>query len=322
MVNVTELARRTPRHIAAAAALLGLLSILVAPPRMAHAADTQKTFETPEAAAKALIQALGTGNRHALGPLFGTKYLDALAGTAETANDTKRDMLTVHKAAEKTYTLRQNNDGTVTIVIGDRAWPMPIPIARRKAGWQFDTAAGIEEIINRRIGRNELTAIAMCRTYIEAQLEYSRIDHDGDGVLEYARRLASTAGQKNGLYWPSSASDAQSGESPLGPLMAAAEGDIAAKRSGDPFRGYYYRIIEKQGANVPGGRYDYVINGNMIAGFALIATPAEYGNSGVMTFMVSHHGKVYQKDLGKDTKRRAATIRTFDPDDTWQAVQE
>ena len=321
MGSVTEYSRLALRHAAVIAAVAGLVSILAAAAPAAWASDEQRTFDTAEAAAKAFVQALGTGDRQALGPFFGPEHLDAVAGTEETASDTKRDMLNVHEAAKKTYSLRQDDDDTVTIVIGDRVWPMPIPIVRREGGWRFDTPAGIEEIINRRIGRNELTAIAMSRAYIEAQLEYSRVDHDGDGVLEYARRLTSTDGKRNGLYWPSSASNSESGDSLLGPLIAAAEDDVAANRSGDPFRGYYFRVIERQGSKVAGGRYDYVINGNMIAGFGLIAVPAEYRNSGVMTFMVSHHGKVYQKDLGADTDLLATAIREFNPDETWSVVQ-
>jgi hypothetical protein len=322
MGSITEFARRALRHATVIATVAGLFSILTAAAPPAWAIDEQRAFDTAEAAAKAFVQMLGTGDRQALGPFFGTEHLDAVAGTEETATDTKRDMRIVHEAAKKTYTLRPDDDDTVTIVIGDRAWPMPIPIVRREGRWRFDTPAGIEEIINRRIGRNELTAIAMSRAYIDAQLEYSRVDHDGDRVLEYARRLASTGGERNGLYWPSSASNSESGDSLLGPLIAAAEDDFAANRSGDPFRGYYFRVIERQGSRAPGGRHDYVINGNMIAGFALIAVPAEYRNSGVMTFMVSHHGKVYQKDMGGDTEILAAAIRAFEPDDTWAVVEE
>jgi hypothetical protein len=322
MSNANELARRCLRHLITTGVVLGMVFALIGSYQAARASDEQRVFGTAEEAAKAFIDALATGDRQALGPLFGVEHLDELAGSEETASDTERDMQIVHEAATKALTLRQDSENAMTMVIGERVWPMPIPIVRGEGGWRFDTAAGIEEIINRRIGRNELTAIAMSRAYIDAQLEYARVDHDGDEVLEYARRLASTAGKKNGLYWRSSATENEAGESPLGRLIAAAEYDVAAQQSGDPLRGYYFRIIERQGASAPGGRYDYVINGNMIAGFALIAVPAEYGNSGVMTFMVSHHGRVYEKDLGEDTELLAAAIRELEPDDTWAVVED
>jgi hypothetical protein len=180
--------------------------------------------------------------------------------------------------------------------------------------WRFDTAEGIEEIINRRVGRNELAAIALARAYVDAQIEYARADRDGDGVLEYAQRLASTPGQRDGLYWE----DVEGDElSPFGPLVKGAESYLETKQPGDPLRGYYFKILTKQGENPPGRRHDYVIGGNMIAGFGLVAYPADYGNTGAMTFVVSHRGQVHEKDLGPFTGMPA-----YDPDDSWTEAEE
>ena len=177
-----------------------------------------------------------------------------------------------------------------------------------------DTEEGIEEIIDRRIGRNELTAIAIARAYLDSQIEYAREDRDGDEVLEYAQRLSSTPGKKDGLYWEAESEDDLS---PFGPLVRGAERYLVTKEPGDPLKGYYFHLLKSQGENPPGGRYDYVINGNMIAGFALVAYPEDYGSSGVMTFVVSHHGKVYQKDLGE-----FSGMLEYDPDDSWTEVEK
>ena len=200
------------------------------------------------------------------------------------------------------------------LIVGEEEWPFPILIVQEEEGWSFDTEDGIEEIVDRRIGRNELAAIAIARAYVDAQIEYARSDRDGDDVLEYAQRLASTPGERDGLYW-----EAESEEdlSPFGPLMQGAERYLETKEPGDPIKGYYFRILTRQGGNPPGGSHDYVINGNMIAGFALVAYPADYENSGVMTFVVSHRGKVHQKDLGEFSE-----MDEYDPDHTWTEVED
>jgi hypothetical protein len=179
----------------------------------------------------------------------------------------------------------------------------------------------MEEITNRRIGMNELQAIRVARAYVDAQVEYARADRDADEVLEFAQRLGSSAGKKDGLYWQTSADESEI--SPFGPLIAGMDQDyLTARKAGDPFYGYQFKILTRQGANPPGGRYDYVINGNMIAGFAMVAWPADYGNSGIMTFLVSHQGKVLQKDLGEDTELLAAAIQEYDPDDSWVETED
>jgi hypothetical protein len=205
------------------------------------------------------------------------------------------------------------------LVIGDQAWPVPIPIVRAGDRWRFATAEGADEIVNRRVGGNERNAIYVLQAYLDAQRAYAARDRDGDGVLQYAQKLASTAGKHDGLYWPA---DEAKGEeaSPFGPLLAEGGAYAKGRVAGDPYRGYYFRILSRQGKSAPGGAYNYLINGRMIAGFALVAYPAEYGNSGVMTFVVSHNGKVYEKDLGKGSTAIGAKMTAFDPGAGWKEV--
>jgi len=204
-------------------------------------------------------------------------------------------------------------------VIGKDDWPFPIPLVKKGDSWFFDTEKGREEVLNRRIGQNELSTIQTMLAIVDAQREYAVKDLDGDGVPEYARKFMSDPGKKNGLYW-----ETKEGEelSPLGPAAAQAR-EEGYKKSGNkpiPFHGYYYRILESQGKNAAGGAYDYVVKGKMIGGFAVVAYPAKYGNSGVMTFLVNHDGVVYQKDLGKITAKTANAMKKFDPDSTWKKV--
>jgi hypothetical protein len=188
--------------------------------------------------------------------------------------------------------------------------------------WRFDIKEGKEEILNRRIGRNELNAIQVCLAYVDAQREYVLKDRDGDKLLEYAQKFVSKKGEKDGLYWEAKEGEEQS---PLGPLVAkAAKEGYPGKKSGDkpsPYRGYYYKILKAQGKNAPGGEYDYMVKGKMIGGFALVAYPAEYGNSGIMTFIVNHDDVVYEKDLGKDTEKITTAMKKFDLDRIWKKVE-
>jgi hypothetical protein len=203
------------------------------------------------------------------------------------------------------------------LVVGADDFPLPIPLIRREANWTFDTAAGRLEVLYRRIGRNELDAIQTCLAYVDAQNEYAEKDRTGAGPGVYARRIVSSSGKKDGLYWPASDGDA----SPLGDLIAQAseEGYKAGARR-TPYHGYYYRILTRQGPNAPGGVLNYVVRGKMIGGFALLAYPAEYGNSGVVTFLVNHAGTVYQRDLGDYTTSVADRMTWFNPDQTWKKV--
>jgi hypothetical protein len=217
---------------------------------------------------------------------------------------------------EKNRLMPMTND-RMELVVGKTNWPFPIPLVRdaSKNGWRWDTEAGADEVLNRRIGRNELAAIEICKAYVAAQAEYSRLDRDGDQVLEYAQRVLSTPGRKDGLYWDRQSEDEL--PSPLDLLASISEELFPERQEGDPLVGYNFRIINKQGDNVPGGKYDYVINGNMIAGFAMVAWPAEYDNSGIMTFLVNHQGKVLQRDLGEKTESIASSMKSYDPDQQW-----
>jgi hypothetical protein len=222
-------------------------------------------------------------------------------------------------ALRETNRLIAVNEKRVIVEYGREAVPFPIPLVEKAGRWTFDTAAGAEELINRRIGRNELAVLDIVRIYVQAQREYASRDRDDDEVLEYAQKFHSTEDNKDGLYWPL---DLDGSMSPLGPLFAQAQGAGYSKKADDepqPFHGYYFKILSRQGKHAPGGAYDYVINKNMIGGFALVAWPAEYDETGVMTFIVNQQGRVYQKDLGSRTGKLAGSMKTYDPDDTWSA---
>jgi hypothetical protein len=227
------------------------------------------------------------------------------------------------KAAQTFTTMAQQmmhvdptGEGVELMSIGAEDWPFPIPIVKTQGGWAFNTLAGKQELLNRRIGANELDTIEVCRAYVAAQRAYIVEAHDGTGVIKYADRIISSPGKHDGLYWPGGAGQETS---PLGPLIADAEAEGYNKK-GVPYHGYYYRILTGQGKNAPGGSYSYLINGNMVAGFALIAYPAQYGSSGVMTFIVNQTGVVYQKDLGLKTEAIAKAMKIYNPDPSWQKV--
>jgi hypothetical protein len=205
------------------------------------------------------------------------------------------------------------------LLIGDQAWPMPIPLVKRGDRWQFATEEGIAELLNRRIGANERNAIDVLRAYVDAQREYASRDRNGDGVLQYAQRLGSTPGKHDGLYWPTDAAAGQD-TSPFGPLVAESAAYLKGRQAGDPYRGYHFRILTRQGKDAPGGAYSYIINGRMIAGFAMVAYPARYGESGVMTFIVSQNGKVYERNFGRDSATVGARMTAFDPGG-WREVE-
>jgi hypothetical protein len=205
------------------------------------------------------------------------------------------------------------------LLIGDEAWPVPIPIVRTGERWRFASEEGAVEIVNRRIGGNERNAIYVLRAYIDAQRAYGARDRNGDGVLQYAQKLASAPGKRDGLYWSADAAKSEE-ESPFGPLIAESAAYLKGHSAGDPYRGYHFRILTRQGKDAPGGAYNYVINGRMIAGFAMVAYPSDYGRSGVMTFIVSHNGKVYEKNLGRDSTAIGAKMSTFDPGAGWKPV--
>ena len=297
------------------AALGSMLWLMIGP---AMAAEP-KSFPTPEEAAKAILDAAARDDPDALWAILGDEFRDELQNPDPAQEHENRKK--VLDAAKESMTLREDNPDTRVIVLGKEAWPMPIPIVRDANGWHFDTGAGVDEIIARRIGTNELATIDDLRAYVDAQVQYASTDRDGDDVLEYAQKITSTAGKKDGLYWPTAAgSDDEL--SPFGPFVGEHSAYLDDREQGDPFMGYYYRVVSRQGENAPGGRYDYVINGNMIAGFAMIAWPAEYGSSGIMTFIVSQNGKIFQTDLGDQTGAAAAAMQVYDPDDSWSLVTE
>jgi len=305
-------------RLAAVVALAAIGAVALAEPSASQPSGTapaQRSFASAKDAADAFVAALASDDPGQLDALFGPQYAkfeptDEITATAE------RKHLAV--AAKQTLLLREDAPDRITLVIGSEAWPFPIPIVERNARWQFDTAAGIEELMNRIVGKHELAAIDLARHYVDAQVEYASKDRDGDQVLEYAQRITSTPGQKDGLYWDSKDGDV----SPFGPLVSDAGDYAKGRHTGDPFRGYYFKVLKRQGPHPPGGAYDYVINGNMIAGYALLAWPADYGESGVMSFVVNQQGKVYQKDLGPKTAAIAGAITRYDPDASWTEVTD
>jgi hypothetical protein len=277
----------------------------------------QLHFPTAETALAAFRSAAAAADGSALLMLLGPEHEAEIVGADPAARRLELERL--RRAIQEGAVLAPDAAGRQTIVIGREAWPMPVPLVEEAEGWRFDTAAGLEEITDRRIGRNELAVIDACRAYVEAQLAYAAADRDGDRVLEYAQRIASSPGTRDGLYWGADVGD---GPSPLGPFLAESAELVAEREAGEPFYGYHFKVLTRQGTNPPGEAYDYVINGNMIAGFALLAWPADYGNSGVMTFAVSHQGEVYEKDLGEETTTLAQTIDIYDPDTSWTPVGE
>jgi hypothetical protein len=276
----------------------------------------QKNFATPEAAVQALIKAVQAKDTKALLGLLGPLGEPLIDSGDPVADKNGRDVfLAGYKAANS---LDKSDPAKVTLVIGKEDWPFPIPITQRDGRWYWNSADGAEEIINRRIGENELDTIQSCLAYVDAQREYYVRNVQKDPLQHFAKRLVSTEGKKDGLYWPTTADESPS---PLGEGFAAAraEGYLLKEgsMSGVPFHGYIYRTLVRQGPSAAGGAYDYVVNGELLGGFAAIAFPAEYGSSGIMTFIVNHDGVVYSRDLGPDTVKAAMAINEFNPDPMW-----
>jgi hypothetical protein len=282
------------------------------------AAVEEQTFDSPNEAVSALVTAAQNDDTNAIHLIFGPAGHELISPDVVQATDEFK--MFKERLAELTR-LIPNSDSNATLELGVDGWPFPIPLVKQGAQWHFDSAAGKNEIFARRIGRDEMGAIDVCNAYVEAQREYASQDRMGDGVLTYAQFLRSTPGTRDGLFWPTN----QPGEelSPLGPLIAQAcvEGyHRAAKMLSDeqvPYHGYYFKILTSQGKHAPGGKFKYLINGRMIAGFALVAWPAEWGVTGVMTFVVNQQSKVYQKNLGSQTVKIAKAMTIYDPDKTW-----
>jgi hypothetical protein len=281
----------------------------------------QEKFKSPEDAFGALVKAAKTNDTVELLAIFGPQGKDIISSGDAVADSNAREHFV--KAAEEAVKFSKLDDNTVLAVIGKDACSFPIPIVKEGQKWVFSTEEGRQEIINRRIGRNELSTIQVALAYVDAQRTYAGKDRDGSGVLQYAQRFRSHEGKKDGLYWEAAAAGEET--SPLGPLFArAAEEGYSARKPGErhkPYHGYYYKILKSQGSKAPGGELDYVVNGKMTAGFGLLAYPAQYGVSGIMTFMVNQKGIVYQKDLGPKTEEIARALTKYDPDETWKTVK-
>jgi hypothetical protein len=295
-----------------------VLASVLAVPLPAGAAAPQQTFATPEAAVDALAAALKADTDAPLTALFGEQYKDRILDPDPAA--AKGTRAKIVSAMQTLSVLKEPSGDRRILVIGDQAWPVPFPIVKTGDRWRFATEEGIEELINRRIGGNERNAIASLRAFVDAQRAYAARDRDGDGVLQYAQKVMSSPGKRDGLYWPADAAKDEE-LSPFGPLIAEASPYTAGRKSGDPYRGYYFRILTQQGKSAPGGAYSYMINGRMIAGFAMIAYPAKHGETGIMTFIVNHNGVVYEHDLGPNTAKLAPGIVAFDPGKGWNAVK-
>ena len=266
----------------------------------------QQAFESPALAAEAFVDAVATRNKDALKTILGDDWRDFIP-----IDEIREEVVESFISAwDKTHRFKPLAYGQVQLAIGPEDWTLPIPIIMKNDMWYFDTVAGGEEMRIRRIGRNELSAIQAVLAYYDAQKEYALADRNGDGVLEYARQLVSSPGQRDGLYWPVAAGEE---ESPLGPL-------IGDDTPGVGYHGYFYKILLVQGPLASGGAYDYEINGRLSAGFALVAWPVDYGVSGVMTFIISHDGQVFEKDFGPRTDEQARVMALFDPDSSWTEV--
>jgi len=279
-----------------------------------------KTFASPEEAAKALVDAMKTGDKARLSVLFGPGSESLISSGDDVEDRIVRERFL--KNYEEKNSFEKKGDDKAILQVGKDDWPFPIPIRKIGSVWSFDAKAGKEEILNRRIGRDELIAIDVLGAYVSAQREYAATDWDGDGVYPYAQKFRSTPGKKDGLYW-----EAREGEkpSPLGPFAARAAQEGYARKGNTekpfPYHGYYFKILKAQGKHATGGVYDYVVKGNMILGFGLVAYPAKYGSSGIMTFIVNQEGVVYQKDLGKGTAKAAGAMKRYDPDPTWKKAE-
>jgi hypothetical protein len=290
------------------------LALVLAVPVAASAAP-QQTFATPEAAVDALMAAFKADSDAELLAIFGDEYKDLVVHGDRAADSANRAR--VYASMQTLRVLRESGPDRRILLIGAEAWPVPIPIVRAGDRWRFASEEGADEILNRQIGANEHAAIQVLRAFVDAQRVYASRDRDGDGVLQYARKLASTPGKQDGLYWTAQPGEEQS---PFGPLIAESAAYLKGHVAGDPYRGYRFRILTRQGKNAPGGAYDYLINGHLIAGFAMVAYPAEWGYSGVMSFIVNQNGKVYEKNLGKDSAALGAKMTAFDPGPGWKPV--
>jgi hypothetical protein len=279
----------------------------------------QRLFASPDEAVKALRAAAEAKDRAALRELFGPEFDELLTGDeVQDANNARR----FATAMAQDCKLVNEGEDKITLEVGTNNWPMPIPLVKADGQWRFDTAAGKEEIINRHIGKDELHAIGVCRAYVAAQRQYAAANLDAGGAANYARKFKSAPGKKDGLYWSAAEHEPAS---PFGPLVAEAHAEGYGKNKGagpHPFHGYYFRILTRQGKAAPGGTMDYLSHGNLTEGFALVAYPEHWDQSGIMTFIVNQDGKVYQRNLGEKTSRIAGAMKAYNPDSQWTLVQD
>lgn len=277
-----------------------------------------ETFPTPEAAVDALVAAVRSNNEPQMERILGNDSKDLISsGDAVADANGRAKFLQVY---DEKHSLTPNGDDDMTLVVGNNDWPLPVPIVKNDKGWYFDTATGLDEVLSRRIGRNELATIQVCLAIADAERDYASADFDGNGWREYAQKFFSTPGKKDGLYWPAAAGEP---DSPLGALAAeaSAEGYKRDANSGpQPYHGYYYKILTEQGPDAMGGAMSYICHGHMIGGFAVVAWPAEYGNSGLKTFIVNHQGILYERDLGDDTARLAKEMKAYNPGPGWVPI--
>ena len=278
----------------------------------------QQFFPTPKAAADALIDAAKNNDSAALIRILGERY-GAASEKIDDAEE-RRHRQDLYDMARALLRIEQKGDAKAVLIMGRELWPLPIPLVKEPSGWRFDLDAGLEEMLARRIGENELVAIHVCGEYARSQVQYASADRDSDQVREYAQQLVSTPGKQDGLDWDTQTAS-QAGPSPLSALLPDDVDGLRACKPGSPHMGYYFKVLTRQGANPPGGKYDYVINGNMIAGFALVAWPADYRASGVMSFMINQQGKLLEHDLGPDTAKLADAMSEYNPDEAWTPVE-
>jgi hypothetical protein len=300
---------------------MGMLFLLSAGAARAEEASGQKTFAKPEEAVRALVAAAKKDDSTAMFAILGPKSEQVLSSGDPIADAADRKWFV--NAASRRTSFEKVNDNTMIAQVGAEAWPLPIPLVKSGDKWRFDTAAGADELLNRRIGRNELTAISVAHAYVDAQREYASKDRTGSGTGVYAQKVASEPGKHDGLYWEETS---PADRSPFGPLVADASTEGYSPSQGGegprPYHGYYYRILTAQGPAAPGGARSYIKDGEMTGGFALVAYPAEYHSSGIMTFIVGPQGIVFQKDLGEKTAELGKAMTEYNPDDTWMPARD
>ena len=311
--------KKRKKHATGLRSCLAALGLIFAFIISSTPASAQKMFSSPEEAVKAAIAAARSNNDKELLAIFGAQAKEILFSGDPVADKQRRaEFVAAYDQANRLSTEGEDR----ILIAGKQDWPFPIPIVKKGQSWMFDTEQGKQEVLNRRIGGNELFTIQTMLAIVDAEREYAMKDRDRNGLLEYAQKFLSDPGKKNGLYWEAKAGEP---ESPLGPIMVQARSQgYGAKitTAPGPYHGYNYRILTAQGKDAPGGAYSYLVKGKMIGGFAVVAYPAEYGNSGIMTFIVNYDGKVFQKNLGPNTAAAAKSMKEYNPDKTWTEVKQ